>query len=85
VMHTVYPSVLADRGLGGAVEALALDLAVPVTVTVDRPGQAAFGSPLWTGIVIAVLVWLVSVAGAVRLGERPGPAEKVLRRLTYGG
>lgn len=40
VMHTIHPPVLADRGLGGAVEALALDLAVPVTVTVDLPGPA---------------------------------------------
>jgi signal transduction histidine kinase len=40
VMHTVHPPVLADRGLGGAVEALALDLAVPVTVRVDLPGPA---------------------------------------------
>lgn len=42
-----------------------------------------FGSPLWTGLVVALLVWLVSVAGAVALGDRPGPAEKLLRRLTY--
>jgi signal transduction histidine kinase len=40
VMHAIHPPVLADRGLGGAVEALALDLAVPVTVTVDLPGPA---------------------------------------------
>jgi uncharacterized membrane protein YeiB len=42
-----------------------------------------FGSPLWTGLAVAFLVWLVSVAGAVWLGDRPGPAEKLLRRLTY--
>jgi uncharacterized membrane protein YeiB len=41
-------------------------------------------SPLLTGIGVAVLVWLATAWAADRLGERPGPAEKVLRRLTYG-
>jgi len=37
VMHSIHPAVLADRGLGDAVRALVLDLAVPVTVTGDPP------------------------------------------------
>ena len=37
VMHSIHPPVLADRGLGDAVRALALDLAVPVTVTGEPP------------------------------------------------
>jgi signal transduction histidine kinase len=37
VMHSIHPPVLADRGLGDAVRALALDLAVPVTVTGSPP------------------------------------------------
>jgi signal transduction histidine kinase len=37
VMHSIHPPVLADRGLGDAVRALVLDLAVPVTVTGDPP------------------------------------------------
>jgi signal transduction histidine kinase len=37
VMHSIHPPVLADRGLGDAVRALALDLAVPVTVTGTPP------------------------------------------------
>jgi signal transduction histidine kinase len=37
VMHTIHPAVLADRGLLDAVRALALDLAVPVTVVGDAP------------------------------------------------
>jgi signal transduction histidine kinase len=37
VMYTIHPAVLADRGLGDAVRALVLDLAVPVTVTGDPP------------------------------------------------
>ncbi len=38
VMQSVHPPVLADRGLCGAVEALALDLAVPVEVRSDVEG-----------------------------------------------
>jgi signal transduction histidine kinase len=38
VMHSIHPPVLADRGLGDAVRALALDLAVPVTVA-GSPGS----------------------------------------------
>jgi signal transduction histidine kinase len=40
VMQSVHPSVLADRGLPGAVQALALDLAVSVEVRCDLPGIA---------------------------------------------
>ncbi|MEU5924594.1 MULTISPECIES: DUF418 domain-containing protein [Streptomyces] len=44
------------------------------------------GSPTLTACLSAVLVWLTTVAGAYLLQRRslPGPAEKVLRRLTYG-
>ena len=40
VMQGIQPPVLADRGLEGAVQALALDVAVPVTVTGGLPGRA---------------------------------------------
>ncbi|WP_370944190.1 DUF418 domain-containing protein [Amycolatopsis sp. cg5] len=43
-----------------------------------------FGSPTVTAILLAVVVWLASVFAAGKLGSRPGPAEFVLRRLTYG-
>jgi signal transduction histidine kinase len=39
VMQTIHPPVLADRGLLGAIQALAVDLAVPVTVTSALPAQ----------------------------------------------
>ncbi|MFE2181766.1 DUF418 domain-containing protein [Streptomyces sp. NPDC059455] len=44
------------------------------------------GSPTLTACLSAVLVWLATVAGAHLLQRRslPGPAEKLLRRLTYG-
>ncbi len=34
VVRGIHPPVLADRGLAGAVQALAMDMAIPVTVTV---------------------------------------------------
>jgi signal transduction histidine kinase len=40
VMRGIQPPVLADRGLEGAIRALALDVAVPVTVTGGLPGRA---------------------------------------------
>ncbi|MBL7255414.1 sensor histidine kinase [Paractinoplanes lichenicola] len=39
VMHSIHPPVLADRGLLDAVRALALDLAVPVTVAGTIEGE----------------------------------------------
>jgi signal transduction histidine kinase len=39
VVRGIHPPVLADRGLGGAVEAIALDMAVPVEVDVRLPGR----------------------------------------------
>lgn len=43
------------------------------------------GSPLFTAGVCALAVWLLTVAGAAALERRglPGPAERLLRRLTY--
>ncbi|MEU6419225.1 DUF418 domain-containing protein [Streptomyces spiralis] len=45
-----------------------------------------FGGGSVTAVVLAVAVWLVSIAGAVWLDRhgRTGPAEWLLRRLTYG-
>lgn len=39
LVRGIHPPVLAERGLGDAVRALALDSTVPVVVTVDLPGQ----------------------------------------------
>jgi signal transduction histidine kinase len=39
VMRGIQPPVLADRGLEGAIRALALDVAVPVTVSGSLPGR----------------------------------------------
>ena len=43
VVRGIHPPVLADRGLGGAVEALALDMAIPV-VGRRRPRRPAAGA-----------------------------------------
>lgn len=37
VMHGIYPAVLSDRGLGGAVRALTYDLVIPVSVAGEPP------------------------------------------------
>ncbi|KQW53464.1 hypothetical protein ASC77_04050 [Nocardioides sp. Root1257] len=39
VVRGIHPPVLADRGLAGAVAALALDMAIPVTVDARLPGR----------------------------------------------
>jgi signal transduction histidine kinase len=39
-MQAIHPSVLADRGLPGAIQALALDVAVPVEVSYAVTGAA---------------------------------------------
>ncbi|MGH3424465.1 MAG: sensor histidine kinase, partial [Nocardioidaceae bacterium] len=39
VVRGIHPPVLSDRGLAGAVQALALDMAIPVAVTVSLPGR----------------------------------------------
>ena len=45
-----------------------------------------FASPMLTAVGIAVLVWLATLGGAYLLDRHScrGPAEAVLRRLTYG-
>ncbi|MFY1637007.1 sensor histidine kinase [Solwaraspora sp. WMMB335] len=39
LVRGIHPPVLAERGLGGAVRALALSLPVPISVDVDLPGR----------------------------------------------
>lgn len=71
VMRSVHPSVLADRGLAGAVEALALDLAVPVTVDADLPGAAE--PAVESAVYFAVAECLANVvkhSGATRASVR---------------
>ncbi|MGO4417650.1 DUF418 domain-containing protein [Streptomyces sp. MCAF7] len=77
-------SALGRRSLSGYLfQSVAwLVLLAPFTLALgDR-----FGSPTVTGLTIAVTVWLMTVLVARLLDKRDqaGPAEIVLRRLTYG-
>jgi signal transduction histidine kinase len=90
VMRGIQPPVLADRGLAGAVRALALDLAVPVTVVGEIPGQAP--APVESAVYFAVSECLANVvkhAGAGRaevgLGYRDGVLSVVVSDDGNGG
>ena len=90
VMQGIQPPVLADRGLEGAVRALALHLAVPVTVASDIPGQAP--PPVESAVYFAVSECLANVvkhSGArsaeVELGYRDGVLSVVVSDDGDGG
>jgi signal transduction histidine kinase len=59
VMSGIQPPVLSDRGLAGAVQALALDLSVPATVTASLPGRVAV--PVESAAYLAVAECLANV------------------------
>ncbi len=60
VVHGIHPPVLADRGLKSAIEALALDLAVPVEVTGAAP--AALPAPVESAAYFTVAECLANIA-----------------------
>ncbi|MCL2733226.1 MAG: histidine kinase [Actinomycetia bacterium] len=76
VMEGIQPPVLADRGLVGAVEAVALDLAVPVTVTADVPGRLE--APVESAVYFAVTECLANVVKHSR-------ASRAWVRLVHAG
>lgn len=68
LVRGIHPPVLAERGLGDAVRALALDSTVPVRVTIDLPGQPE--PPVESAVYFAVaeaLTNAVKHAGAERV------------------
>ncbi|GAA2757292.1 DUF418 domain-containing protein [Actinopolymorpha rutila] len=77
-------SALGRRSLSGYLAQSVAWLVLLAPFTLALGGR--FGSPTVTGLVVAVAVWLGTVVAADRLDRRgrPGPAEFVLRRLTYG-
>jgi len=90
VVHGIHPPVLADRGLAGAVEALALDVAVPVTVTADIPGSLP--APVESALYFATAECLANVvkhSGASRasvdLAYRDGRVVVVIGDNGAGG
>jgi signal transduction histidine kinase len=52
VVRGIHPPVLADRGLAGAVDALALDMAQPVELAIDLP--ARLPAPVESAVYFAV-------------------------------
>jgi signal transduction histidine kinase len=77
VVHGIHPPVLADRGLKAAIEALTLDLAVPVEVSGEAP--AGLPAPVESAAYFTVAECLANVAkhanasGAwVELANPPG-------------
>ena len=59
VVRGIHPPVLADRGLGGAIEALALDMSIPVEVTTRVGGRPP--DPIESAVYFAVAECLANV------------------------
>ncbi|MGC4112699.1 MAG: sensor domain-containing protein [Nocardioides sp.] len=79
VVHGIHPPVLADRGLKSAVEALALDLPLPVEVTGEAP--RGLPAPVESAAYFAVAECLANIAkhaGASRAWVEVGHAAGVL-------
>src|SRR5205807_107168 len=67
LVHGIHPPVLAERGLGGAVRALALTLPLPVDLRVELPGRPP--APVESAVYFAIaeaLANLVKHSGATR-------------------
>lgn len=82
VVRGIHPPVLADRGLGGALEALALDMAIPVTVDARLAGRPP--APVESAVYFAVAECLANTgkhAGAQRGWVEITHADGVLRAL----
>ena len=60
LVRGIYPPVLADRGLGDAVRALALDCPVPVVTEISLPGRPP--APVESAVYFAVAEVLNNVA-----------------------
>jgi signal transduction histidine kinase len=74
VVRGIHPPVLADRGLGGAVQALALDMAVPVRVDAELPGRPP--APVESAVYFAVAECLANIG-------KHAQAENAWIRLCY--
>jgi signal transduction histidine kinase len=59
VVRGIHPPVLADRGVTGAVEALALDMAIPVDIEIDVPGPVP--APIESAVYFAIAECLANV------------------------
>ncbi|HKC26787.1 MAG TPA: histidine kinase [Jatrophihabitans sp.] len=90
VMQAIHPSVLADRGLSGAVQALALDVSLPVEVAYDVAGAAP--APIESAMYFAVAECLANAVkhsharhASVRIEHRDGRLVAVVADDGRGG
>jgi signal transduction histidine kinase len=90
VVRGMHPPVLADRGLVGAVQALALDVAVPVTVQASLPGRPP--APVESAVYFAIAEALANVVkhsdasrAWVTVGHRDGMLHVVVGDDGIGG
>lgn len=90
LVRGIHPPVLAERGLDGAVRALALAVPLPVEVTVDLPGRPL--APVESAAYFAVAEGLANVtkhSGAtrawIRLGHTDGRLTMVVGDDGRGG
>lgn len=90
VVRGILPPVLADRGLAGAVQAVTLDLSLPVVMSVDLPGRVP--PPVESAVYFAITELLTNVAKharatrvAVDLGHADGRLRAVVTDDGIGG
>lgn len=90
VVRGIHPPVLADRGLDGAVRALALDMAVPVEVSGSVPGRPP--APVESAVYFAIAECLANAAkhagpqhAWIVLGHRDGMLRAVVGDDGRGG
>lgn len=82
VVRGIHPPVLADRGLGGAVQSLALDMAIPVEVSDDLSGRPP--EPIESALYFAVAECLANIgkhAGATQAWVTISHSDQALRAL----
>jgi signal transduction histidine kinase len=90
LVRGIHPPVLAERGLGGAVRALALSLPIPITVDVDLPGRP--DSPVESAAYFAVAEALTNMirhsrahTGSVSIRHADGALTMVVADDGTGG
>ncbi|WP_230414897.1 sensor histidine kinase [Micromonospora tarapacensis] len=90
LVRGIHPPVLAERGLGGAVRALALSLPIPITVDADLPGR--LDTPVESAAYFAVAETLTNLvrhsrahSGSVALRYADGTLTMVVTDDGAGG
>ena len=77
LVRGIYPPVLADRGLGDAIRALALDTPLPTVLDIDLPGQVEL--PVASAVYFSVAEALANVT------KHAEPVRSVSTRATWPG